>query len=332
MLNPDGSAFSAEQQKQIEDLIQGSVPMNIRWDRMSTGEIYSTAVEKHIDRIKQDFPGGIKLRVVVDCGCGAAYFITSHLLTQLGCEVTSLNCYPDGIFPHDVEPIETNLGDLIQAVKETGADLGIAHDGDADRMMAIDNLGRFIPGDKLLTILAQASGGKEIVTTIDASMSIERMGFQIRRTRVGDPYVSEELKNWGSFGGEPSGAWVFPSISLCPDGIYAAARITAIASEQKLSELVDSIPSYPVLRGNLSGTIAVMEEIKDALIRHFNPLSVDTIDGLKLNLKNGWLLVRPSGTEPKIRISAEAQDESLVQVYYDHGVKIVQEHIQRLDQ
>jgi phosphoglucosamine mutase len=94
LLNPDGSAFSAEQQKQIEDIISGAAPAQAKWDRMQTGDVYSTAVEQHVERIKQDFGGGIKLKVVVDAGCGAAYFITSHLLTQLGCDVTALNCYP----------------------------------------------------------------------------------------------------------------------------------------------------------------------------------------------------------------------------------------------
>ncbi len=146
LLNPDGSAFSSQQQKQIEDLANGSSAINVQWDKMQSGVNYSTAVEKHVARIMQDFPGELKLKVVVDSGCGAAYFITPHLLTQLGCEVTAINCHPDGIFPHDVEPVEANLGDLIQVVKESGSDLGIAHDGDADRMMAIDDRGRFISG------------------------------------------------------------------------------------------------------------------------------------------------------------------------------------------
>jgi len=278
LLNPDGSAFSAEQQKQIEDLISGKNPVNVKWDRMQTGEVYSTAVEKHINAIKADFPGGIKLRVVVDCGCGAAYFITPHLLTLLGCDVISLNCYPDGIFPHDVEPVEANLGELMQAVKDSGADLGIAHDGDADRMMAIDDRGRFITGDRMLAILARASGSRDIVTTIDASMVIENLGFRVRRTRVGDPYVSEELKISGGFGGETSGAWVFPQISLCPDGIYAAARIADIAFHCKLSELADGIPVYPVVRGSIPGTIPDMALIREKLFKALTPDSFDTID------------------------------------------------------
>ena len=145
--------------------------------------------------------------------------------------MVALNCYPNGFFPHDIEPTEANLGDLIRATGESGAELGIAHDGDGDRMMAVDDRGRFLPGDKLLVLFAQELGAQEIVTTIDASMAIDEVGFIVNRTIVGDTYVSEKLKGGGHFGGEPSGSWVFPSISLCPDGIYAAAQVVAIARQ-----------------------------------------------------------------------------------------------------
>ncbi len=323
LLNPDGSAFSAEQQERIEELVNEPQLLNLAWERMQTGDVYSTAVDRHVDRIKKDFPGGIKLKVVVDSGCGAAYFITAHLLTQLGCEVISLNGYANGIFPHDIEPIETNLGELMSMVKESGADLGIAHDGDADRMMAVDEKGRFVSGDKLMAILARDCGAKKLVTTIDASMSIEDLRIKVRRTKVGDPYISEELKKGGEFGGEPSGAWVFPGISLCPDGIYAAARISSVASRHRLSVLVDSLPSYPVIRGNVPGTVPSMPALAEKLRAELQPVSFDTIDGVKLVFQDGWLLVRPSGTEPKIRLTAEAKDKQTAQSLFNQGIEII---------
>lgn len=328
LLNPDGSAFSQAQQKQIEDFIAGQDSSVVQWERMKNAEVYPAAIEKHIASILANVAGRIKLKVVVDCGCGAAYHISPEVLKRLGCEVTTLNCFANGIFPHDVEPIEANLGDLMAKVKEIGADLGIAHDGDADRVMAVDDRGRFIPGDKLLAIFARASGSRRIVTTIDASMCIEELGFQVERTRVGDPYVSEALKNEeAGFGGEPSGAWVFPQISLCPDGIFGAARIAEIASRQKLSELVDSLPAYPVIRGNVKGVIQNMPALTERLEKELKPLSVDTIDGIKLNFKDGWLLVRASGTEPKIRISTEAKDTVTASRNYKAGEKIISDYI-----
>ena len=323
VLNPDGSAFSPAQQKQIEELIAQPARLDIRWERMQTDQVYTKAVEKHIARILHDFPGKKNLKVVVDCGCAAAYFISPEVLTRMGCEVIALNCHASGIFPHDVEPIEANLGDLMSAVKQNGADLGIAHDGDADRVMAVDDRGRFISGDKLLAIFARNSGSSAIVTTIDASMCIEDIGFKVMRTKVGDPYVSEELKKGGGFGGEPSGAWVFPRVSLCPDGIYGAACIADIASRQKLSEMVDSLPSYPVVRGSIAGTVREQTTLIERLKTELKPETVDTIDGLKLVFKDGWLLVRPSGTEPKIRITSEARDQLSARRYFDQGSKII---------
>jgi phosphoglucosamine mutase len=322
LINPDGSSFSKTQQTQIERYVGDTAALKVDWAKMLSGEVYSPAIEKHINRIEKDFPGGIKLKVVVDAGCGAGYFITPHLLTRLGCEVISLNCHASGLFPHDIEPTEANLSELMQAVKATGSDVGIAHDGDADRMMAVDDRGRFISGDKLLTIFARASKSRKIVTTVDASMSVDEIGYSVKRTKVGDPYVSEELKKGGGWGGEPSGAWVFPQVSLCPDGIYAAAQIAAIASQNKLSELADSIPSYPVIRGSLQGKVD-MDQLQLSLINELKPLSTDSIDGIKLNFKNAWLLIRPSGTEPKIRVTAEARRQSDVSTLYQKSTELI---------
>ena len=322
LLNPDGSAFGSDQRKQIEEtVLDGSLSV-ARWDKIKNSSIYSGAVERHIEHILRDFPDGLKLKVVVDCGCAAASVVTPYLLRKLGCEVVTLNCYPSGFFPHAIEPIESNLGDLMRATREFGADLGIAHDGDADRMMAVDDKGRFIPGDKLLALFAQEVEAKEVVTTIDASMTIDEMGFGVTRTRVGDNYVSEELKKGGGFGGEPSGSWVFPNISLCPDGIYAAARLVAMAGRQKLSELVDGIPHYPLLRGNINSEGAVMSKLEQQLMT-MEPSSVSNTDGIKLNFADGWLLIRASGTEPKIRVTAEAKSEARARQLYDNGIRAI---------
>jgi len=324
LMNPDGSAFDSYQQRQIEEMVLNDSFGATPWEEIKGSSIYDGAIEQHIDRILQDFPSGLRLKVVVDCGCGAACVITPYLLTKLGCEVIGLNCYPNGFLPRDGEPTEANLGDLIKATRELGADLGIAHDGDGDRMMVVDDRGRFVPGDKLLTIFAQEIGAKEIVTTIDASMAIDEMGFKIIRTRVGDNCVSEELKKSGEFGGEPSGSWVFPNSSLCPDGIYAAAQVVAIASRQILSQLVDNLPHYPLLRGSISSEGIVISRLEQQLVA-MNPSSVSNMDGIKLNFKDGWLLIRASGTEPKIRITAEAKSEARLHHLYDNSIRIIKD-------
>ncbi len=322
LLNPDGSAFNAAQREQIESSVLSESFSTVLWGEIKGVNIYPGAITKHVDRILEDFPDKIKLKVVVDCGCGAASVITPYLLRELGCEVIALNSYPSGFFPHGVEPTEANLGDLIKATREFGADLGIAHDGDADRMMVVDDKGRFVPGDKLLGIFVRELGAREVVTTIDASMSLDEIGLGLRRTKVGDIYVSEELKKGGDFGGEPSGCWIFPGISLCPDGIYAAAQMVSIASKQKLSELVDSLPGYPVRRGNIPGVGVKMERLEKGLMM-MQPVSIGNTDGVKLGFEDGWLLVRASGTESKVRITAEARCLERVNELYDKAVEII---------
>ncbi|MFC2019757.1 phosphoglucosamine mutase [Chloroflexota bacterium] len=324
LLNPDGSSFDSPQQQQIEELISSDALACAPWDKMAGYCVYSGAVTKHIERIREDFPERLKFKAVVDCGCAAASLVTPELLGRLGGEVISLNCTPSGCFPHPIEPIEANLGELMQATKDSGADIGIAHDGDADRMMAIDERGRFIPGDKLLAILAQEAEGGRVVTTIDASMAIDEMGFEVVRTRIGDTWVSTELKRGGRFGGEPSGSWIFPAISLCPDGIYAAAKLAAIASRQKISELVDRIPAYPVIRGATSSEGVVMAQLKQRLIA-LEPVSVSSFDGLNLSFADGQLLVRASGTEPKIRVRAEAKNKARARQLYEAGIEAIKE-------
>ena len=311
LINPDGSAFDGEQQRLIEDAVSANSLTVAPWENIKNGAAYEGAVARHIERIREHFPGKFKVKVVLDCACGAASSITPALLSAMGCEVVAMNCYPSGFFPHDVEPTAENLGDLIRVTTEVGADLGIAHDGDADRMMAVDDKGRFIPG------------AKQVVTTVDASMGVEEMGFGVIRTRVGDTHVSQELKKGGDFGGEPSGGWIFPAISLCPDGIYAAARVVALASQHRLSSLVDDIPAYSLLRGSIRANGVATSRLGEALMA-LEPLSVSNIDGTRLSFADGWLLVRASGTEPKIRLTAEAKDEMRARQLYDSGVRAVE--------
>jgi phosphoglucosamine mutase len=322
MFNPDGSCFDSAQQLEIEKLVSG-VLATAPWKEIGgSTSVYEKAVENHIEHILKNLPSIKKTRVVLDCACGAASVITPELLKRMGCEVVPLNCSPSGLFPHDVEPVERNLGDLIKTARESGA-IGIAHDGDADRMMAVDEKGRFIPGDKLLVLLAQETGAKKIVTTVDASIAIEETGLSVNRTKVGDTFVSMELRKSGDFGGEPSGAWIFPKNSLCPDGIYAAAVLTAIASRESLASIIDRMPQYPVIRDSQKSNGVVVADLYQNLMS-LRPLSVNDTDGLKLGFEDGWLLVRPSGTEPKIRITVEAKTEARAQELYGLAVKAVE--------
>jgi phosphoglucosamine mutase len=327
MLNPDGSAFSPDQQHEIEKTVAESSFETISWEEYKPLEVRNGAIEQQIEHILRDFPHKSNIKVVLDCGGGAGSVITPFLLQKMGCDVISINSNPTGFFPRISEPVEDNLGDLMQKVKECGADLGLAHDGDADRVMAVDERGRFINGDKLLYILAQGLRASKIVTTVDASMMLDEAGFSVQRTAVGDNCVSEALKSGGDFGGEPSGAWVFPQSSLCPDGIYGAGLLVSIASRQSLATLVDDIPGYPMYRGVVHYGGKIPFAMETSLISAFKPISVVAIDGLKLNLTDAWLLVRPSGTEPKLRLTVEARTETRMQEVYNKAMDIIKEQL-----
>ncbi|MDP2952404.1 MAG: phosphoglucosamine mutase, partial [Chloroflexota bacterium] len=291
------------------------------WEHMESSRPYPGALETHLDRILRDF-GRAPFKVVVDGGGGAASLATPRLLKELGGEVITLNCQPTGTFPRGSEPLPENLNELMALVTSTGAHLGIAHDGDGDRTVAVDDKGRFIPGDKLLILLARGLGVSRLVTTVDATMALEETGLEVVRTKVGDAHVSEALKKkGGDLGGEPAGAWIFPRISYCPDGLYAAAQLAFMASAERLSALVDSIPSYPLLRGSVEGN-AAWAPLEERLM-DLKPLSTNGEDGVKLLFADGWLLVRPSGTEPKIRVSAEARDAKEAERLFRRGMEIV---------
>src|SRR4030042_1976642 len=304
LFNPDGSSFNSAQQEMVEGMVLAESYDVADWEKTGRSGVFQGAIENHVKAILSNFPSHLNIRVVVDAGGGAASEVTPRLLEELGCKVVTLNCRPDGFFPRGSEPVATNLKELCNSVKESGAAVGIAHAGDADRMMAVDEKGLFISGDVMLAILAKAVGARDMVPTLDASMTIDDMGLNIRRTKIGDTFVSEELKKGGDFGGETSGAWIFPAISLCPDGIYAAAQIAALAAENKLSELANAVPVYPLFRGSISSKGLEMRRLQADLLS-LKPVSVGNADGIKLDFNDGWLLVRPSGTEPKIRITAQ---------------------------
>jgi len=319
--NPDGMAFDESQQREIEQALdRGRFPPPM-WDRIGTVSSRPDLVQQHVDAILHEV-GLAKVRVVVDCACGATATITPFLLRQMGCDVIALNAQADGHFPgRDPEPTEENLRMLASTVRAVRADLGIAHDGDGDRMVAIDREGRFVGGDALLAVFARAEVRRGLVVPVDASMVLEDLlpTATIWRTRVGDVYVAAELKRRGAdFGGEPSGTWIFPKTTLCPDGVYAAARLVAMVADRPLDEMVREIPRYPVLRGSIPFEASKRDAIEsrlDVALRGLG-VGVTTVDGWRLQFDDGWSLVRFSGTEPKIRIQAEARDEPTAKEIY----------------
>jgi phosphoglucosamine mutase len=295
LFNPDGSSFTQSQQGEMEDL------MNTRhwtdWKHQGEENVFD-ALTPHKEAILKKIHIGSAIKVILDCGNGAGCALTPMLLDEAGVKTACLNCNPSGYFARPSEPLKEHLGYLGEMIKRNDTTGAVVHDGDADRMMAFDNKGRYIDGDHLLMLFAKYLDAKRVVTTSDASMIIEGIA-DVHRTPVGDSYVSEELLTWGDFGGEPSGAWIFPQISYCPDGPFAAALFCEISSELDVAAEIDAMPSYPILRESFS-----CETARETVIAlgASNPT-----DGLRTVDEDGWCLIRASGTEPKIRITTEGK-------------------------
>ncbi|SCG84953.1 phosphoglucosamine mutase [Methanobacterium congolense] len=320
--NPDGMAYRQDQEREIERIIHEKTFKKVSWEDVGKIQDVSYLKEEYINDLlgHVDIKPGIK--VVVDCANGAASHLSPLILRKAGCSVVTLNSQPDGFFPGRMpEPSAQNLQELMKVVKATGADIGIAHDGDADRMIAVDEKGRISDFDKLLALICYERGGK-VVTTVDASICTDRcmdkIGGEVVRTKVGDVHVAETVEaEKATFGGEPSGTWIHPDFCMCPDGILSALRIIEIVQKHgALSELLDSVPSYPTIRDKVncdsSKKNVIMKNVETELSKLFNDVQdVNRIDGVRISMNDGsWVLVRPSGTEAYIRITLEAVDEA----------------------
>src|SRR5574344_442980 len=223
----------------IEELYFDKEPKRAKWHEMGKYCINESIIDEYIEetlkRVDVDAIKNANLKVVVDCGSGAGSFTAPYILRKLGCEVTTLNCQADGFFPgRDPEPIEPNLTELINTVKILNADLGLAHDGDADRTICIDNKGNFVLGDKTFSLvekqMLKENNGGIIVTTVATSTAIYDIAKQyngkVITTAVGDLLVARKLKEEnGLFGGEENGGLIFPNFVYGRDAAMTVAKI-----------------------------------------------------------------------------------------------------------
>ena len=280
-------------------------------------------------------------KVVLDCANGASCFTSPYLLERLGAKVITLNCQPDGRFPgHESEPKPENLRDLVSMVKATGADLGIAHDGDADRAIFVDDRGRFLYGDKTLALVAREVVKEKrgiVVTPVSSSLSLEEVvkeqGSEVLYTEVGAPIVARKMIEVNAiFGGEENGGLIFPEHQYCRDGAMALAKVLEILarSGKRLSELVDSLPEYKQMKLSVRCENSKKMKVLDALKSELKGENVNTLDGVKIMGEDWWVLIRPSGTEPIYRIYAEARDEDKLKEKVEKYRKMLERIIERV--
>ena len=273
--NRNGMAYRAHQERALEKVIHYKTFTNTSWENIGRVEDISSLSSLYITDLLNFINIKPGLKVVVDCANGAASYMSPLLLRKAGCDVITLNSQPDGFFPGRMpEPSDKNLGELKKMVKKSKADLGIAHDGDADRMVAVDEKGVMAEFDKLLSLVASEIGGR-VVTTVDASSTIDlcmdKIDGQVIRTEVGDVHVAEAIEEHkASFGGEPSGTWIHPDFCMCPDGLLSALRVIELVQKKgPLSQLLKNVPSFPTLRERIDckedQKNLVMEKVKKKL-------------------------------------------------------------------
>lgn len=330
--NPSGQAFDEAQREAIERRVREEDFALAPWDGFGEQTWWDGAADRHVDAlVRAAAPGD--LSVVVDVGNGAGG-VTADALRRLGHEVRTLDARPDGSFPaRPSEPTAENCVTLSRFVAATDADLGIAHDGDADRMRAVTADGEFVSGDQLLALFARetTTPGDEVAVPVDASLAIPDLldahGVSVSRTPVGDVYVAERATDFGvSFGGEPSGAWIWPDETLCPDGPLAACRLAALVARRgSLGRLVDGIETYPLRRGSVETDRKdeVVARIRERVRSRYD--DVDALDGVRVGLDDGWFLVRASGTQPLVRITAEARSEDRADELFSKARRLVEE-------
>ena len=294
------------------------------WDKQGSVDFLHTALDQHItnvlncDWVIRDQTQSSGLKVVIDCGNGAGSVISPRLLRALGCEVVEVNCVPDGYFPRPAEPTPDALDQLCETVKSEGADLGFAHDGDADRLVLVSEEGVPLSSEYTFALAAEFLLNKrkgDIVATVSTSRMLDdvadRHGVKLHRTPVGVGYVVEKMREVNAvIGGEGTGGVIYPELQYTTDGIASLAAIVQLLAESSastISEVVASIPSYAICKEKLEvPSQPIADAVLQLAIDSYRDETLDLADGVKRVWEDRWVNIRKSGTEPVIRVFSEA--------------------------
>jgi phosphoglucosamine mutase len=331
LFGPDGYKLSDEIELRIEELIETDLqPSMAEPEMLGRAKRIDGVHDRYIESAKRTMPRSMSLtglRVVVDCANGAAYKVAPAALWELGAEVVAINDEPNG-FNINQECGSTHPVGLTKKVHEVRADLGIALDGDADRMVIVDENGVIVDGDQIMALIAEswnegerlAGGG--VVATVMSNLGLERFltdaGLSLHRTKVGDRYVVEYMRAHGlNVGGEQSGHIVLSDFSTTGDGLVAALQVLACIkrADRPASEVCRKFEPVP-------------QVLKNVRFSGGKPLESDPVKAAIEDARNrlgtsGRLVIRPSGTEPLIRVMAEADDRSLVEKVVNDIVGVI---------
>ncbi|WP_421992906.1 phosphoglucosamine mutase [Qipengyuania sp.] len=333
LFGPDGFKLCDQAEAEIERLLDQEPPL-VEPERIGRSRRIEDARGRYIHAVKQSVASDIRfdgLKVVLDCAHGAAYQVAPSAIWELGAEVISLGVEPNGTNIND--GVGSTALDAIKArLVEEGADIGIALDGDADRLIVIDEKGKTVDGDQIMGLIAtrlQESGdlqGGGVVATVMSNLGLERylagIGLSLERTQVGDRYVLERMKGGGfNVGGEQSGHMILLDHGTTGDGTVAALRVLAslVRSGKPASELLHVFDPVPQLLKNVRYSGG--EPLENGTVRQVVAKAEQELDG------KGRLVIRPSGTEPLIRVMAEGDDAAQIEDVVDRICDAVREAV-----
>ena len=325
IIESDGTEMGDEETIKLEQRIFDHSHSTNSWEHIGQETIAPHLIQDYVTAIANFFPNkpGNGVTVVVDPGSGPACSTTPQILTRLGCRVLTINGIMDGTFPGRLpEPSPDGLKGLAALVVSSGAAFGVAHDGDADRAVFIDEKGQFVEENQEFALIADHICRQKkgvIVTPVSTSQMIEivakKNNSTVTYTPVGSIYVARTMRSLiekGAhviFGGEGNGGLIFPDHQFCRDGGMTAAMMVAVLASrgQKLSLLLEQLPKRHIIKDKISavGGAAILNALKSA----YSHMIIDETDGVKIFQGNSWALVRASGTEPLIRIIIDAEDE-----------------------
>lgn len=323
-IGPSGLFLDRDEAPKMRATVESDFP-RATWDTLGTVEHDDGAIRRHIEAVLQlpfiDVPRlrARRFRVALDCVRGAGGLFMPLLLGGLGCEVKAINLEADGRFPHPPEPIPENLGELEALVSSTHADIGFAVDPDVDRLALVADDGKAIGEDYTLALAASVvlrHRPGPLVTNLSTSRIVddvaERAGRTVVRAPVGEVNVATRMRSEGApIGGEGNGGVILTEMHLGRDAPVGAALILQLLLDagKPLSEIVGEYPRYAIVKDKLALPGAPLAAVYDALRSTFPDAVVDTQDGLRLSWNDRWVHVRPSGTEPIVRVIAEAPTE-----------------------
>jgi phosphomannomutase len=321
MIGSSGLFLDAQQGAAMRALMD-SGPPRVTWDKLGAIEIDDLAIARHVDRVLSlpfidvERIRRRRFRVALDTCRGAGAAVMPQLLDRLGCVVTAINLEPDGHFPRPPEPIPENLRDLERLVLSGKADIGLAVDPDVDRLALVNEEGHAIGEDYTLALAAKLvlrHRKGPVVINLSTSRVVDDVaaaaGAPLIRAPVGEVHVATRMRTErAAIGGEGNGGVILPELHLGRDAPLGAALVLQLLIEEgrPLSAIVRDHPSYVIVKDKLDRPDASLDAVYDALRTAFPGAEADTQDGLRLAWPDRWVHVRPSGTEPIVRVIAEA--------------------------